>query len=294
MSVVQLPAIRLQVMAQVSDRSNARQMAEAGYIDVVGGGEKSALLNISAVSIHATMSPESIAQDQLVLSHDGVVMFEFPARSYPVHDQEHLGMAITLYINKSKDSIQHSVASTAYVTFDQIMSGQPQQLMSTLNDVNKTPATIIFQGLMTVQQNAWNHQNAALLQSLSGKFNSINRIQERLTHFAQERTHGIKNFLDPNNKANVHTALSMPSNLVKHVMNIDVADNAQSEFFKQVCTEECPEFLLKYAPLDPEPGRRGAAAARVAGRAGRAGHTNMPASLGTVPGDVQQRRPAEV
>jgi hypothetical protein len=250
MSVVQLPAIRLQVMAQVNDRSNTRQMAEAGYIDVVGGGEKSTLLDISAVSIHATMCPENIEQDQLVLSHDGVVMFEFPARSYPVHDKEHLGMAITLYINKGgKDSIQHSVASTTYVNFDQIMSGQLKQLGCTLNDVNKTPATILFQGLMTVQQNAWNHQNAALLQNLSSKFNSINRIQERLTHFAQERIHGIKNFLDPNNKNNVHTALSMPSNLVKHVMNIDIVDNAQSEFFKQVCTEESPQFLLKYAPL---------------------------------------------
>lgn len=249
MQVVQVPAIRLQVMTQVNDRSNARLMAEAGYIDVVGGSEKPTLLNISAVSIHATMCPNSMAQDQLVLSHDGVVMFEFPARAYEVHDKEHLGMAMTLYINKGKDSVQHSVASTAYANFDQIMSGAPQQLTSSLNDVNKSPVTIIFQGLMTPQQAAWNQQNAALLQNLSGKFNSISRIQERLAHFSQERTHAMKNFLDPNNKDNVHSTLAMPSNLVKHVMNIDVADNAQSEFFKQVCTEESPEFLLKYAPL---------------------------------------------
>jgi len=236
-------------MTQVNDRSNTKQMADAGYIDVVGGGDKQILLNISAVSIHATMCADSLAQDQLVLSQDGAVMFEFPTRSYEVQDKEHLGMAVTLYINKGKESIQHSIASVAYINFDQIMSGETQQLMSTLNDVNKTPVTVVFQGLMTPQQVAWNQQNAPLLQNLTDKFNAISRIQERLSHYSQERSTALKNFLDPNNKNNVHSTLAMPVNLVKHVMNIDVADNAQSEFFKQVCTEECPQFLMKYAPL---------------------------------------------
>jgi hypothetical protein len=95
----------------------------------------------------------------------------------------------------------------------------------------------------------WNHQNAALLRDLTSKFNVMGRIEERLNYFSYERMSALKNVLDPHNKDNVHTTLAMPSNAVRHVMNVDVADNLQSEFFKQVCAEECPDFLLKYAPL---------------------------------------------
>jgi len=248
MPVVQLPAIRMQVSTQVSGR-NTRDMAQEGYIDVVGGKPMTVLLNISAASIHPTMCASPIGPDQLVLSQDGAITFQFPEKTYEIHEKEHLGIAVTIYINKSTDSINHSVASIAYVNFDSIMSGCCQPVRSTLNDVHKTPVSIILQSLITPQQAMWNHQNAAMLQDLTRKFNAIGRIEERLNYFSDERMSALKNFLDPHNKDNVHTTLAMPSNAVRHVMNVDVADNQQCEFFKQVCAEECPDFLLKYAPL---------------------------------------------
>jgi len=239
----------MQVSTQVSGRGNSREMAKEGYIDVVGAQPLTVLLNISAASIHPTMCAAPIGPDQIVLSQDGAVTFGFPEKTYEIHDKEHLGVAVTLYINKSTDSIQHSVASIAYVNLDTIMSGCCQPVHATLNDVHKTPVSIILQGLITPQQSMWNQQNAALLRDLTSKFNAMGRIEERLNYFSDERMSALKNFLDPHNKDNVHTALAMPSNAVRHVMNVDVADNLQSEFFKQVCAEECPDFLLKYAPL---------------------------------------------
>ena len=249
MPVVQLPAIRMQVSAQVSGRSNARDMAQEGFIDVVGAKPVTILLNISAASIHPTMCASPIGPDQLVLSQDGAITFEFPTKTYEIHDKPHLGLAITLYINRSADSIQHSVATIAYVNFDKVMSGCCQPVSATLNDVHKTPVSIVFQSLITPQQALWNVQNAPMLHDLTSKFNSINRIEERLFYFSEERSSALTNFLDPHNKDNVHATLAMPTNAVRHVMNVDTADNAQTEFFKQVCCEECPDFLLKYAPL---------------------------------------------
>jgi len=249
MPVVQLPAIRMQVSAQVSGRSNSRDMAQEGFIDVVGAKPLNILLNISAASIHPTMCASPIGPDQLVLSQDGAITFEFPSKTYEVHDKQHLGLAIALYINKSADSVQHSVASIAYVNLDKIMSGCCQPVSARLNDVHQTPVSIVFQSLITPQQALWNAQNAPMLHDLTSKFNSINRIEERLFYFSEERTSALRNFLDPHNKDNVHATLAMPTNAVRHVMNVDTADNQQCEFFKQVCSEECPDFLLKYAPL---------------------------------------------
>jgi hypothetical protein len=249
MPVLQLPALRMQILTKVNERNDAHFMASRGYIDVVGSQSTPALLNVSAISIHPTMCTSPMALEQLVLAPKETLMFEFPAASYEITPQDHLGLALTMYINKSKDSVQHSVASIAYVSFDQIMSGAGVKITSTLNDVNKTPVTIVLQGNITPQQQMWNQQNASLLDELSKTFNSITRIEDRLYKFSEERMSALTNFLDPHNKDNVHKTLSMPTNLVSHVMNIQAADNAQTEYFKKVCCEECPDFLLKYAPL---------------------------------------------
>jgi hypothetical protein len=249
MPVLQMPALRMQILTKVNERGSAQDMARSGYIDVVGGQSNPVLLNVSAISVHPTMCTSPMTLEQLMLSQEGVSMFEFPATTYEVKAQEHLGLAVTMYINRSKDSVQHSVASIAYVNFDQIMSGAGVKITSLLNDVNKTPVILLLQGLITPQQQMWNQQNAPLLNELCSSFNSITRIEERLYKFSEERMSALTNFLDPHNKDNVHKTLSMPSNLVRHVMNIDVADNAQTEFFKQACCEECPDFLMKYAPL---------------------------------------------
>ena len=249
MPVLQLPALRMQILTKVNERNDAHLMANRGYIDVVGGHSTPALLNVSAISIHPTMCTTPMALEQLVLAPKETLMFEFPAAAYEIKTQDHLGLAVTMYINRAKEGVQHSVASIAYVNFDQIMSGLGVKITSTLNDVNKTPVTIVLQGNITPQQEMWNQQNASLLQGLSKTFNSITRVEDRLYKFSEERMSALTNFLDPHNKDNVHKTLSMPTNLVSHVMNIEAADNAQTEFFKKVCCEECPDFLLKYAPL---------------------------------------------
>ena len=249
MPVVQLPVMRMQVFAQVSERSRSRDMAQEGFIDVVGGKATTIVLNVSAASIHPTMCATPIGPDQLMLAQGGTMTFEFPAKTYEVHEKEHLGLAVTLYINKGTDSVNHSVACIAYVNFDQIMSGDCNPVSATLNDVHKSPVSIMLQSLITPQQSAWNLQNAPMLRDLTSKFNSAGRLEERLFYFSEERMSALKNFLDPHNKDNVHATLAMPTNAVRHVMNVDVADNQQCEFFKQVCAEECPDYLLKYAPL---------------------------------------------
>jgi hypothetical protein len=249
MPVLQLPELRLQVVTNVNERSNARVLAHNGYIDTVGGKSVPIVLNASAVSIHPTVCTRCMRQEQLVLAVPGTDMFQFPACTYDFKQQPHLGMAVTVYINKSKDSIQHSVAATAYVNFDEIMTGAMLQINAQLNDVSSTPVHILLQGLLTPQQQLWNKHNLPVLDELCSNFNSIGRIEERLSSFSAERSSALKDFLDPHNKDNVHSTLAMPTNQVRHVMNIDSADNAQVEFFKQVCTDECPDFLLKYAPL---------------------------------------------
>jgi hypothetical protein len=250
MPVLQLPQMRLQVVTVVNDRSNAQALAQNGYINTVAGHDQAVLLNVSAVSVHPTICASSMRQEQVALAPEqGTVMFQFPAASYEFEHKPHLGMAVTLYINKSTDSIQHTVASIAYVNFDKIMSRQLVIVNSVLNDVSSTPVRIMLQGLVTPEQDMWNRHNAKLLEELCGNFNSIARIEERLYQFSEQRCFAIDNFLDPHNKDSLHSSLAMPTNLVRHVMNVRTADNAQTEFFKQVCTEECPDFLLKYAPL---------------------------------------------
>lgn len=250
MPVLQLPQMRLQVVTVVNDRSNAPALAQNGYINTVEGHDQIVLLNVSAVSVHPTVCSSSMRQEQVALApQEGTVMFQFPAASYEFEHKPHLGMAVTLYINKSMDSIQHTVASIAYVNFDKIMSRQLVTVNSVLNDVNNTPVRIMVQGFVTPEQDMWNRQNAKLLDELCGNFNSIARIEDRLYQFSEERCFAMNNFLDPHNKDSLHSSLAMPTNLVRHVMNVRTADNAQTEFFKQVCTEECPDFLLKYAPL---------------------------------------------
>lgn len=252
MPVLQIPALRVQVLAQVKERVDAQAMAQNGYVDVVGASSAAraaTILNVSAVSLHPTVSACCMGPEQLVLSQDGAVMFEFPASAYEFKHQPHLGLAVTLYINRGKDCVQHSVAAMAYANFEKILTGSPVQISALMNDVSRTPVSIVLQGQVTPQQQVWNNDNAALVQELCGNFNSIARVEERLCHFSGERTSSLKNFLDPHNKDNVHSALAMHTNSVRHVMNIDAADHTQAEFFKEVCAEECPDLLLKYAPL---------------------------------------------
>jgi hypothetical protein len=87
------------------------------------------------------------------------------------------------------------------------------------------------------------------LRELSANFNSAQRVEERLYAFATERHCELKDYLDPINKDTVGNKLDMQMNCVRHVMNVELADNAQTEFFRQECVEECPDFMLKYAPL---------------------------------------------
>ena len=255
MPVLQIPALRVQVLAQVKERGDAQAMVQNGYVDVVGASSAArtpSILNVSAISLHPTVCTACMGPEQLVLSQTGAVMFEFPPSTYEFKHQPHLGMAVTLYINRAAagtDGIQHSVAATAYANFDKIIAGSPVQMTALLNDMNRTPVAIVVQAQVTPQQQTWNHANAALLQELCGNFNSIARVEERLSHFSDERTSSLKDFLDPHNKDNVHSALAMHTNSVRHVMNIDAADHTQAEFFKQVASEECPDLLLKYAPL---------------------------------------------
>ena len=250
MPVLQLPQMRLQVVTVINDRSNAQVLAENGYINTVPGQEQTVLLNVSAVSVHPTVCTSAMRQDQVVLAPEqGTVLFQLPACTYEFEQKPHLGMAVTLYINRAATGVQHTVATIAYVNFDRIMSRQLVTVNSVLNDVNSTPVRIMLQGNVTPEQDTWNRQNAALLDELYGNFNSISRIEERLFHFSEERCTALNNFLDPHNKENVHSTLAMPTNLVRHVMNVRTADNAQTECFKEMCVEECPDFLLKYAPL---------------------------------------------
>lgn len=250
MPVLQLPQMRLQVVTVVNDRSNAQALAENGYINTIAGHEQAVMLNVSAVSVHPTVCSSSMRQEQLVLApEEGTVIFQLPASTYEFEQKPHLGLAVTLYINKSMDSMQHTVASIAYVNFDKIMSRQLVTVNAALNDVNSTPVRIMLQGNVTPEQDLWNRQNAAVLDELCGHFNSISRIEERLYHFAEERSLALDNLFDPHNKDSMHSSLAMHTNLVRHVMNVRTADNPQAECFKDMCAEECPDFLLKYAPL---------------------------------------------
>ena len=249
MPTLRLPDMRLQVQTVVDARSDAVAMAQNGYIDVVGGVEQTTLLNVSAVSVHPTACTSSLRQSQMILATEEAEMFEFPAAEYEIEHKPHLGLAVTVYINKGQAAAQHSVASIAYVNFDKLMQGRSMELNSVLTDVRKTPVRIMLQANITPRQLDWNVHNAATLRELSANFNALQRVEERLNAFATERTCALKDYLDPDNKNNVHNKLAMPTNFVRHVMSVEVADNAQSEFFKQACAEECPDFMLKYAPL---------------------------------------------
>jgi hypothetical protein len=224
-------------------------MAQNGYIDVVGGAEQTTLLNASAVSLHPTACTSSIRQEQVILASQEAEVFEFPAAEYEIEQKPHLGLAVAVYINRGGDARQHSVASIAYVNFEQLMQGKALELNAELTDVRKTPMRILMQANITPQQMDWNAHNAHTLRELCANFNAAQRVEERLYAFAAERAVALKDYLDPDNKDNVGTKLGMQMNCVRHVMNVELADNAQAEFFKQACAEECPDFMLKYAPL---------------------------------------------
>ena len=249
MPTLRLPSIRLQVQTVVNARPDAEAMAQNGYIDVVGGAEEMYLLNASAVSVHPTACTSSMRQQQLVLATHATEVFEFPAAEYEIEQKPHLGLAVTVYINKGTDTPQHTVASIAYVNFDKLMQGKALELNSVLTDVRKTPMRIMIQANITPLQMDWNVHNASTLRELSANFNSAQRVEDRLYAFATERQCALKDYLDPDNKDNVGNKLSMHMNCVRHVMSVEMADNAQTEFFKQACAEECPDFMLKYAPL---------------------------------------------
>ena len=108
MPELQLPELRLQVVTLVNERSNARVLAQNGYIDTVGGKNTPVLLNASAVSIHPTVCTRCMRQEQLVLATEATDMFQFPACTYEFKQQPHLGMAVTVYINKGRDSCTSS------------------------------------------------------------------------------------------------------------------------------------------------------------------------------------------
>ena len=249
MPTLRLPQIRLQVQTVVNPRDDAVAMAQKGYIDVVGGVEETTLLNASAVSLHPTACTSSIRQEQVILASQEAEVFEFPAAEYEIEQKPHLGLAVAVYINRGGDARQHSVASIAYVNFEQLMQGKALELNAELTDVRKTPMRILMQANITPQQMDWNAHNAHTLRELCANFNAAQRVEERLYAFAAERAVALKDYLDPDNKDNVGTKLGMQMNCVRHVMNVELADNAQAEFFKQACAEECPDFMLKYAPL---------------------------------------------
>ena len=249
MPTLRLPEMRLQVQTIVNARGDAVAMAQNGYIDVVGGAEETYLLNASAVSVHPTACTSSMRQDQLILATQDAEVFEFPAADYEIEQKPHLGLAVTVYINRGTEAPQHTVASIAYVSFDKLMQGKAVELNSVLTDVRKTPVRIMLHANVTPMQLDWNARNAATLGELSANFNSMQRVEERLYAFAAERQCALKDYLDPHNKDNVGNKLSMHMNYVRHVMNVELADNTQTEFFKQACVEECPDFMLKYAPL---------------------------------------------
>ena len=156
---------------------------------------------------------------------------------------------MTVYVNRGTDVVQHTVASIAYVNFDKLLQGQAVELSAVLTDVRKTPMRIMLVANITPMQMDWNVHNAATLRALSANFNSAQRVEERLYAFATERHCALKDYLDPNNRDTVGNKLSMQMNCVRHVMNVELADNAQTEFFREACVEECPDFMLKYAPL---------------------------------------------
>jgi hypothetical protein len=101
-----------------------------------------------------------------------------------------------------------------------------------------------------MQMNCVRHvMNVELADNAQTEFFREACVEERLYAFATERACALKDYLDPDNKDNVRSKLAMHMNCVRHVMNVEVADHAQTEFFKQACVEECPDFMLKYAPL---------------------------------------------
>jgi hypothetical protein len=249
MPTLRLPQMRLQVQTVVNARGDAEAMAQNGYIDVVGGAEETTLLNVSAVSLHPTACTSSMHETQFILATQDPEIFEFPAAEYEIGLHPHLGLAVTVYINKGTDTPQHTIASIAYANFDKLMQGHSMQLESVLTDVRKTPMRIMIQANVTPQQLDWNKHNEATLRELSSNFNAVERVEERLYAFAAERASALKDYLDPDNQNTVHSKLGMQMNCVRHVMNVELADNAQTEFFKEACADECPDFMLKYAPL---------------------------------------------
>jgi len=241
--------MRLQVQTVVNSRGDSDAMAQNGYIDVVGGVEETTLLNVSAVSLHATACTSSMREAQVILATPEDEVFEFPAADYEIELKPHLGLAVTVYINKGTNCTQHTIASIAYAHLDKVMQGHAMQLESVLTDVRKTPVRILLQAHITQHQKDWNAQHASTLRELSSNFNAVQRVEERLYAFATERACALKDYLDPDNKDTVGSKLGMQMNCVRHVMSVELADNAQSEFFKQACADECPDFMLKYAPL---------------------------------------------
>ena len=77
-------------------------MAQKGYIDVVGGVEETTLLNASAVSLHPTACTSSMRKDQFMIASADSEIFEFPTAQYEIEQKPHLGVAVTVYINKGK------------------------------------------------------------------------------------------------------------------------------------------------------------------------------------------------
>ena len=249
MPTLRLPQMRLQVQTVINVRGDAQAMAQNGYIDVVGGAEETTLLNVSAVSLHPTACTSSMHETQFILATPDTEVFEFPAAEYDVAMQPHLGLAVAAYINKGTDAPKHMIASIAYANLDKLMQGHPIELESVLTDVQKTPMRIMMQAHITPDQLDWNKHNATTLAELSSHFNAVQRVEERLYAFAAERALALKDYLDPDNKNTVRNKLGMQMNCVRHVMNVELADNTQTEFFKQACADECPDFMLKYAPL---------------------------------------------
>jgi hypothetical protein len=136
-------------------------------------------------------------KDQFILASEDSEVFEFPAGQYEVEQKPHLGLAVTVYINKSKQTPQHTVACIAHVNFDKLMLGHSLELMTALTDVHKTPARILMQANISPMQMEWNLHNTAMLDELSANFNAMQRVEERLYAFASERASALKDYLDP-------------------------------------------------------------------------------------------------
>jgi hypothetical protein len=212
MPTLRLPQIRLQVQTIVNARADAVGMAQNGYIDVVVGVEETTLFNASAVSLHPTACSGSMRPEQLIIATKEAEVFEFPAAEYEIEHKPHLGLAVTVYMNKGTDIVQHTVASIAFVNFDKLLLGQPVELSSVLTDVRKTPMRVMMQSNISPMQMDWNVHNVSTLQELSANFNAAQRVEERLYAFATERHCALQDYLDPHNKDTVSNKLGMQKN----------------------------------------------------------------------------------